>query len=188
MTWGELVNEVKETATCRKFAEYIGLRINRAGFCCCPFHNERTPSLKIYDETNSWYCFGCHRGGDAITMASLYYGTNFAETIRTLARAFGINEQDGSQCGSNGLKTAVERAKDKLSRQKEQRLREQIEREYWIAYDRYMEIEDIIRYKAPKTPFEDFSEEFVLAVAERAIAKEVLDYATERRQSLYVKK
>lgn len=188
MTWSELVNEVRETATCRKFAEYIGLRINRAGFCCCPFHNERTPSLKIYDESNSWYCFGCHRGGDVFAMASIYYGTGFSDTVRTLALAFGINKQERAESRPDSLRIAVERAKGKISRQREERERERIEAEYWNAYDRYLEIERIIRDKAPKTPFEDFCEEFVMAVAERAVAKEILEYATERRQSLYGKK
>ena len=30
---------------------------------CCPFHNEKTPSLVIFTEQNKWYCFGCNKGG-----------------------------------------------------------------------------------------------------------------------------
>ena len=33
----------------------------------CPFHNEKTPSFTVYPETSSYYCFGCHVGGDVIT-------------------------------------------------------------------------------------------------------------------------
>lgn len=32
----------------------------------CPIHREKTPSLHIYEQTNSWYCFGCHTGGSVI--------------------------------------------------------------------------------------------------------------------------
>ena len=48
---------------------YVGL---------CPFHNEKTPSFTVYDDTQSFYCFGCGVGGDAVTFVkkieNLYYG------------------------------------------------------------------------------------------------------------------
>lgn len=36
--------------------------------CCCPLHNEDTPSFRYYDWTNSYYCFGCGSGGDVIQL------------------------------------------------------------------------------------------------------------------------
>lgn len=50
------------------FALY-GLHPNRAGFVCCPLHSENTGSLKVYPD--SWYCYGCHTGGDAVKLVSL---------------------------------------------------------------------------------------------------------------------
>lgn len=46
-------------------AIYYGLTPNRAGFVRCPFHNERTASLKLYG--TGWHCFGCGKGGDALS-------------------------------------------------------------------------------------------------------------------------
>ena len=37
-------------------------------WCCCPFHNEKTPSCKINDEQGSYYCFGCGAKGDIFTI------------------------------------------------------------------------------------------------------------------------
>lgn len=37
-------------------------------FCCCPLHDEETPSMRYYEETNTFYCFGCRKGGDIIKL------------------------------------------------------------------------------------------------------------------------
>ncbi len=51
---------------------------------CCPFHNEKTPSFFIYHETNSFYCFSCHTGGDVIRFLMLLEGLNFPEAVKRL--------------------------------------------------------------------------------------------------------
>jgi hypothetical protein len=42
--------------------------------CPLPDHDDRTPSFVVYTETNSWYCHGCHRGGDVVELARLAWG------------------------------------------------------------------------------------------------------------------
>ena len=37
-------------------------------WCCCPFHEEKTPSCKINEDQNSFYCFGCSAKGDIFTL------------------------------------------------------------------------------------------------------------------------
>ena len=46
--------------------EHYGIELNDQNKACCPFHKERTPSFVYYDDTDSYYCFGCGAGGDAI--------------------------------------------------------------------------------------------------------------------------
>jgi len=51
--------------------------------CCCPIHTEKTPSLQIYEETESWNCFGeCSMGGDAIEFIKTIEGVNFPQAVR----------------------------------------------------------------------------------------------------------
>lgn len=50
----------------------------------CPFHGEKTPSFTVYSETRSWYCFGCHKGGDVIQWVQQYKGLDFKESCRYL--------------------------------------------------------------------------------------------------------
>lgn len=46
---------------------------------CCPLHSEDTPSFRFYEETNSFYCFGCQKGGDVIQL-HMY----FAEVLNSV--------------------------------------------------------------------------------------------------------
>jgi len=74
-------------------AERAGIPLVRrsgAYWCCCPLHGEKTPSLKFYGDTGGWYCFGCHRGGDAVSLYAGLYRAEPAEAARMLAAAFGI--------------------------------------------------------------------------------------------------
>lgn len=56
----------------------------------CPFHTEKTPSFVVFAETHSWYCFGCHQGGDAIAWLRQHEGLTFHQAMRKLATDAGI--------------------------------------------------------------------------------------------------
>ncbi len=54
-------------------------------WCCCPFHQEKTPSCKIDGATGRWHCFGCGEGGDAFAFLMKSDGLTFPEAVRALA-------------------------------------------------------------------------------------------------------
>lgn len=67
--------------------------ISRAGRnqkCLCPFHSEKTPSLVIYPDTQSFYCFGCGAGGDVITFIMKIENLDYVEAVRFLARRYNM--------------------------------------------------------------------------------------------------
>src|SRR5881227_1032059 len=56
----------------------------------CPFHDERTPSFSVSPEKGTYYCFGCQRGGDAISFVEETEGVDFVGAIEWLAQRFNI--------------------------------------------------------------------------------------------------
>ena len=63
---------VKENVTARQAAEAYGLKVGRTGMACCPFHSDKSPSMKL-DER--YYCFGCGVTGDAVDLTAKLFGT-----------------------------------------------------------------------------------------------------------------
>ncbi|MDD6569041.1 MAG: DNA primase [Eubacteriales bacterium] len=62
----------------------------------CPFHNEKTPSFTVYNDTQSFYCFGCGAGGDAIGFIKKIENLDYIDAVKLLAERAGLQmPQDG---------------------------------------------------------------------------------------------
>ena len=64
-----------------------GLKPNRSKMICCPFHNDKHPSMKV---DRRYFCFGCGAKGDAIDFVSNYYGLSLKEAAEKIASAFSL--------------------------------------------------------------------------------------------------
>lgn len=60
-------------------------RKGRDFWCCCPLHNEKTPSCKVDPSTQLWHCFGCGEGGDIFGYLMKVEGMSFPESVQFLA-------------------------------------------------------------------------------------------------------
>lgn len=68
-------------------ADQYGIKLKKSGRSLvglCPFHDERRPSFYIYPDTNSFYCYGCQKGGNAIKFVELLYDYSFREAVEFL--------------------------------------------------------------------------------------------------------
>ena len=83
-----IFDTLKARITVPQAAAYYGVRIGRNGMCCCPFHSDKTPSMKI-NETY-YYCFGCHSTGDVIDFTARLFNLSPLDAARKLALDFGI--------------------------------------------------------------------------------------------------
>ena len=92
------LNELKyKTDIEQVISRYVQLRRrgrNLTGLC--PFHSEKTPSFTVYPDTQSFYCFGCGAGGDAITFVKKAENLDYMEAVRALAERAGLTVPEGS--------------------------------------------------------------------------------------------
>ncbi len=63
-----------------------GLKVNRAGFTACPFHNEKTPSMKVYSD--GYHCFGCGAHGDIFTFTQHMSKCDFKTAFQMLGGTY----------------------------------------------------------------------------------------------------
>lgn len=87
----DLFKTVKTAVTARQAAERYGLSVNRHGMACCPFHDDKSPSMKL-DER--YYCFGCGVTGDAVDLTSRLLDLTPKEAALQLASDFGIGQPE----------------------------------------------------------------------------------------------
>ena len=85
----DLFESVKAAATARQAAEHYGLKVGHGNMACCPFHADRTPSMKLNEDY--FYCFGCGAHGDVIDLVARLFNLSSYDAAKKLAYDFGID-------------------------------------------------------------------------------------------------
>ena len=80
---------VKAAVTLRQAAKAYGLRVLPNGMTCCPFHEDKHPSLKLNEDY--FFCFGCGASGDVIDFTARLFGISPKDATEKLAADFGIS-------------------------------------------------------------------------------------------------
>ena len=142
---------IKAAVPVRQAAEHYGLRVNRNGMACCPFHNDRHPSLKLNEDY--FYCFGCGAKGDVIDFVAKLFDLSNFEAAQRLAEDFGISTEPGQAVA----------APHKTKRPHIRQFREDEMLCFRVLTDYLHLLEDWkVRY-APKTPDDALDDRFVEA-------------------------
>lgn len=61
---------------------------------CCPFHNEKTPSFVVSPAKGLYKCFGCGKGGNAVTFLMEHENVTYPEALKMVAKRYGIEVQE----------------------------------------------------------------------------------------------
>lgn len=93
-SYKELTQEIRERVNIREYLERDGISFkntNQGGVGLCPFHREKTPSFNVFNDTQTYYCFGCHKHGSIIDYVMEREGMDFKTAISSLAERFNIS-------------------------------------------------------------------------------------------------
>ena len=172
------VEIIKDRLTMREVLLHYGYEPNRAKFICCPFHNEKTPSMKIYEQ--DFHCFGCGEHGDVISFVQKLFGLSFPDTLKKIDIDFGLNLY-GEHTFDEIRRSHYKQKQIQAERERKKREKEQAENEYWAVFDEWKRLDDNKRNYAPKTLDEEWHPLFVEALQKLAYQEYLLDCAEERR-------
>lgn len=89
----DIFAEVRDQVTAQEAAERYGVEVRR-GWTKCPFHGEKTASLKFY-QNGGFYCFGCHRGGSSIDFVSNLFSITPLEAVKKINEDFSLGLTPG---------------------------------------------------------------------------------------------
>ena len=154
---------VKENVTAWQAAEMYGIRVNRNGMACCPFHDDRNPSLKV---DKRFHCFGCQADGDVIDFVARLYGLPGLEAAKKLAADFGIPYESRGRASPKPARRSVSAELRFL----------QAERKCFRVLSDYLHL--LERWEtayAPKSPGDGWNPLFVEAMQKREYVGYLLD-------------
>lgn len=183
--WGRII---RERVSARQLGEAMGLSIDRQGYAPCPFHHEKTPSMKLWDGERGWHCYGCQLGGDVIDLAMRYYEITYQQAVIRLDGMFSLGLPLSRKMTAREIVEARAAEKKRALERKEARERQKRALEaLWRAEDKYMELYRAIAETAPRTREEPWRPEFIKALKEITDAREEMAHwavlAQERREA-----
>ena len=103
-----IFTEVKEAVTTREAATAYGITVQNRGMCRCPFHQDRTPSMKV---DRRFHCFGCGADGDVIDFTARLFNLRPKEAAEKLAQDFGVKYKESKPPSRRSRKRAENKKK-----------------------------------------------------------------------------
>ena len=158
---------VKQSVTVREAAQMYGIEVNRSGMACCPFHDDKNPSMKLNEEY--FYCFGCGATGDVIDFTARLYNLSPKEAAEKLAQDFGLAYDS----------QAPPRRRYVRQKTEAQKFKEDRDHAFRVLADYYHLLRKWETDYSPKTPEENPHPRFMEAIQKKDYTGYLLDFFLE---------
>ena len=167
---------VKQSVSTRDAAAFYGIEVKRNGMACCPFHDDKNPSMKV---DQRFHCFGCGEDGDVIDFTAKLFNLSPKEAAEKLAQDFGLIYDS----------QAPPRRRYVRQKTEAQKFREDRQRCYRVLSDYYYLLKKWEADRSPRTPEEEPHPRFVEAIQKKAYVEYLLDlflYESEEEQKAWI--
>ena len=158
---------VKQSVTVREAAQMYGIEVNRSGMACCPFHDDKNPSMKLNEEY--FYCFGCGATGDVIDFTARLYNLSPKEAAEKLAQDFGLAYDS----------QAPPRRRYVRQKTEAQKFKEDRDHAFRVLADYFHLLRKWETDYTPKTPEENPHPRFMEAIQKKDYVGYLLDFFLE---------
>ena len=158
---------VKQSITVREAAQMYGIEVNRSGMACCPFHDDKNPSMKLNEEY--FYCFGCGATGDVIDFTARLYNLSPKEAAEKLAQDFGLAYDS----------QAPPRRRYVRQKSEAQKFKEDRDHTFRVLADYFHLLRKWETDYTPKTPEENPHPRFMEAIQRKDYVGYLLDFFLE---------
>ena len=155
---------VKQSVTVREAAQMYGIEVNRSGMACCPFHDDKNPSMKLNEEY--FYCFGCGATGDVIDFTARLYNLSPKEAAEKLTQDFGLAYDS----------QAPPRRRYDRQKTEAQKFKEDRDHAFRVLADYYHLLRKWETDYSPKTPEENPHPRFMEAIQKKDYTGYLLDF------------
>ena len=167
---------VKQSVSTREAAEFYGIKVSRTGMACCPFHDDKNPSMKV---DQRYHCFGCGADGDVIDFTAKLFDLSPKEAAEKLAQDFGLIYDS----------QAPPRRRYVRQKTEAQKFREDRQQCYRVLSDYYYLLKKWEADHSPRTPEEKPHPRFVEAIHKKIYVEYLLDlflYESEEEQKAWI--
>ena len=167
---------VKQSVSTRDAAAFYGIEVKRNGMACCPFHDDKNPSMKV---DQRFHCFGCGEDGDVIDFTAKLFDLSSKEAAEKLAQDFGLIYDSQAPSRRRYVRQKTEA----------QKFREDRQRCYRVLSDYYHLLKKWGIDHSPRTPEEEPHPRFVEAIQKKTYVEYLLDlflYESEEEQRAWV--
>ena len=167
---------VKQSVSTREAAAFYGIEVKRNGMACCPFHDDKNPSMKV---DQRFHCFGCGADGDVIDFTAKLFDLSPKEAAEKLAQDFGLIYDS----------QAPPRRRYVRQKTEAQKFREDRQRCYRVLSDYYYLLKKWEADRSPRTPEEEPHPRFVEAIQKKPYVEYLLDlflYESEEEQKAWI--
>ena len=167
---------VKQSVSTRDAAAFYGIEVKRNGMACCPFHDDKNPSMKV---DQRFHCFGCGADGDVIDFTAKLFDLSPKEAAEKLAQDFGLIYDS----------QAPPRRRYVRQKTEAQKFREDRQRCYRVLSDYYYLLKKWEADHSPRTPEEEPHPRFVEAIQKKTYVEYLLDlflYESEEEQKAWI--
>lgn len=144
-----------------------GFQPNRSKMICCPFHNDKHPSMKV---DRRYFCFGCGAKGDAVDFVANYYGLSLKEAAEKIISDFGLTYNNTGYAEGVRKSIAAKRSEYQIWAEKKQELFAHLSR----LHEQLREMK--MKYAPKDREDSEWSPLFVMAAKELTYVEYLYDY------------